>query len=150
MAQWITPIFDRTRADVDYALSKIEEWRENGSTDVYELKGCLNVSDINRIENNILYLSDNLSKLYYFPHAVVRSWDSKGLPDMGDVQRIIGNVLKIIAAYTQSSDAPDVPGTMLTFEQINDIEKNLYLIKGILDQMITSFRECGTFVCGEG
>lgn len=149
MAEWITPIFDRTQADVDFALSKIREWRENGSTDLYELKGCLNVTDINRIENDIQHLSDSLSSLYYFPHAISKEWNTSGLLDMSDIDRIIGNVRNIISAYIQTSTAPDVPDTMLTFEQINSIEENLFLVKELIDAMVATYRNCGTFECGE-
>lgn len=149
MAEWITPIFDRTQADVDFALSKIKEWRENGSTSLYELKGCLNVTDINRIENDIQHLSDSLSSLYYFPHAISKEWNTSGLPDMSDIDRIIGNVRNIISAYIQTSTAPDVPDTMLTFEQINSIEENLFLVKELIDAMVSTYRNCGTFECGE-
>lgn len=149
MADWINPIFDRTQADVDFALSKITEWRNSTADGEYELKGCLNVSDINRIETDIQYLSDNLSELYYFPHADTKTWDNKGLPNVDDISRIIGNVRKIISAFCQFDTAPALPETMLMYEQVNDLEENLYLIKNILDEMIGSFRECGTFDCGE-
>ena len=149
MAEWINPIFDRTQADVDFALSKIAEWRNSKADGEDELRGCLNVSDINRIENNIRYLSDNLSDLCYFPHADTRVWDSKGLPDTDDISRIIGHIRKIISAFCQHDTAPALPETMLTYEQINDIEGNLYLLKGLLGDMIVRFKECGTFECGE-
>lgn len=149
MSEWIIPIFDRTQEDVNDALLKIAEWKKNGSTDVYDLKGCFNVSDINRIEGNIKYLSDNLSKLCYFPNTISKTWDVSGLPDIENISRIIQNVAKIISAYYQNSTAPSLPETLLTYEEVNDLEQNLYLIKEILDDMITSFRECGTFSCGE-
>ena len=150
MSEWINPVFDRTQTDVDFALSKLAEWKNSGDTNVYELKGCLTVSDINRIEGDIQYLSDHLSELYYFPHVTTKAWDMNGLPNIDDVSRIIGNVQKIITAYFQSSNAPNLPNTMLTYEQVNNLEENLYLIKQILEDMIVRFRECGTFYCGEG
>lgn len=150
MANWTTPVFNRTQADVDYAISKIAEWRDTDSIYVTELKGCLNVTDINRIENNTRYLSDSLSALYYFSHIRTMSWDNKGLPSMLDISQIINNIREIISSYFQDSAAPNLPETMLTYEQINNIEKNLYYIKCILDNMISSFKECNTFECGEG
>lgn len=149
MAEWISPIYDRTQADVDFAISKIAEWKKNGNTNVYELKGCMNVSDINRIENDIQYLSDHLSEMYYFPHTVSKTWDVSGLPDINEVNRMIQNIREIISAFFQSRNAPNLPDTMLTYEQVNDVEENLFLIKNILDNMVRSFRECGTFYCGE-
>lgn len=149
MAEWITPIYDRTQADVDFAISKINEWKKPGSTDVYDLKGCLNVADINRIENNIKYLSDTLSTLGYFPNTVSKIWEMSGLPDITEVNRILGNIEKMISAFYQSESAPELPETMLTYEQINNIEENLYFLKEMLDDMVGFFRECGTFTCGE-
>lgn len=150
MSEWINPVFDRTQEDVDFALSKLAEWKNSCDTNVYELKGCMTVSDINRIEGDIQYLSDHLSELYYFPNVTTKTWNMNGLPDVDDVSRIIGNVQKMITAYFQSSNAPNLPNTMLTYVQVNNLEENLYLIKNILEDMILSFRECGTFYCGEG
>lgn len=149
MANWMTPIYDRTQDDVNFAISKIAEWRDTNSTNVYDLKGCFNTSDINRIENDIKFLSDNLSALCYFSHIKSMSWDNKGLPSILDISRIINNIRAIISSYFQYDTAPDLPKTMLTYEQINDIEENLHLLKNILDNMISSFKECGTFTCGE-
>ena len=149
MASWITPVYDRTIADVNYAIAKIAEWRDTNSKDVYELKGCFNVSDINRIEGNIQYLSDNLSALYYFPHTRSMSWDNKGLPSIVDISRIMDNIKKIISSYFQYDTAPNLPETMLNYEQVNDVEENLYLLKEMLDNMKSMFRECGTLICGE-
>ena len=64
MAVWINPVYDRTQEDVEYAKQKIAEWiaadtMEN-SLVVHDLKGCLNVSDLNRIEGNIKYLAEQI------------------------------------------------------------------------------------------
>lgn len=150
MAEWITPVFDRTLSDVSFAISKIAEWKKTGETNIYALKGCFNERDVNRIEGNIRYLRENLDKLYYFSNVVTRiTWNIGETLTMADVLRIIGNTEDIISAYYQSNDAPDLPETLLNYEQVNSLEKNLHLIKIILDNMIASFRECNTFECGE-
>lgn len=149
MASWIEPIFDRTQGDVDFALAQISEWKKNGSTGTSELKGCLNVTDLNRIENNIQFLSDRLNSLYYFSVVDTKTWDRSMLPTITEIERIIRNIRMLISSYFQSDDAPVVPDTMVTYEQVNHIEENLHLIKNIIDDMVSSFRECGTFNCGE-
>ena len=146
---WVTPIYDRMMSDVKFALQKIEEWRKSGATDTTDLKGCFNASDMNRIEQNIKYLSDELAKLYYFASVSIKTWDRSSMPTKADVDRIISNVNKIITSYYQTSDAPALPSTLLTITDVNSLEKNLYKIKMILDGMIFSFRECDTFYCGE-
>ena len=41
----------------------------------YNLKGCLNLTDINRIEGNIQYLSDRLDELHYPPGTSCKVWN---------------------------------------------------------------------------
>lgn len=147
MASWIPAIFDRTQADVDFTISKLEEWKKNKTSDVYDLKGCFNVSDINRIENNIRYLSDALSELYYFSHLETKAWDVTDIPNQSDVDRIIQNTRTLILSI--STEAPELPTMLLTIDDVNCIEFNLHKIKMILDEMTTSSVECGTFDCGE-
>lgn len=149
MASWIEPVFDRTQTDVEFAIAQISEWKKNGFTTTSELKGCLNTTDMNRIENDIQFLSDRLTSLYYFSVIDTKTWNRSMLPTITEIERILGNVQNLIRSYFQSNSAPPVPETMLTYEQVNHIEENLYHIKKILDDMISSFRECGTFNCGE-
>ena len=65
MADWTEPIYDRTQEDVDYAKNRIAYFKANGGiTDGINLKGCLNYTDVNRIEDNTDYLADLLISLY--------------------------------------------------------------------------------------
>lgn len=146
---WDSPIYDRTQEDVDFAIMQIAEWKKSGSVLNTHLKGCLEANDITRIEDNTQYLSDTLASLYYFAHVETYIWDWMEIPNINDVNRIIGNIKKIISAYCQNPSAPELPKTMLRFDEINSIEENLYLLKEMIDNMIASFRECGTFNCGE-
>lgn len=61
MAEWKTPITDRTTNDVTDA--------KNNQANVSDNKGALNFNDLNRIENNYKYLLDRLkSEGYYINH----------------------------------------------------------------------------------
>ena len=145
MANWSQPVFDRTLADVEYAKQQLE--KKINTTD---LKGCLNPNHLTRIENNTRHLADELIKLGYSNTVTTQSsWGYGAAPNVTEIMRIINNVSKLMDAFYKPSDAPNLPTTLLTYEQVNAIEKNLYLIKETLDDMITYFRECGTFVCGE-
>lgn len=152
MAKWIEPIFDRTQADVDYAIAKLAEWRDNDTLTEINLKGCLNVSDINRIENNITYLSERLNALYYYPETVSKTWNNLLVPNNSDISRIIDNIRELITAFYQDPSAPELPDNMLTYKQVNDIEENLHLLLVTLDSLeiyAEGARQCGTFECGE-
>lgn len=152
MAAWIEPVCDRTQEDVDFAVQKIAEWIVGDITYnplvVYDLKGCLNVSDINRIEGNIEYLSKELSKLAYPPDTSTKSWTVAGLPNESDINRILYNVQALITAFYQQSSAPSVPSAILRYSDANAVEKNLELIKELLDAMVGSFRKSNTFKAG--
>lgn len=148
MAEWITPVYDRTQEDVDFAMSKIAEWIANDSTLVYDLKGCLNASDINRIEGNISYLSKRLNELGYSANTSDKVWSASGLPTDEDVARIINNIREIITTYCQHRNAPDLPYSMRSFTEVNSVEKNIQLIKELLDLMVKSFKKSGTFQSG--
>ena len=153
MANWTNPIYDRTKEDVDYAKSQIANKKANNgimSGSVY-YKGCLNFPDVNRIENNTKYLADLLISLYYF-NSISRnstSWIRNSKLDTANVSRIINNVDILQSAYYTPTGSPDLPTTLTHYEQVNSVEKCLYLLKEMIDDMVSSFRECGTFYCGE-
>lgn len=152
MAKWITPIFDRTQTDVDIAIQKITEWItatiSGYSHDVYDLKGCLNVSDINRIEENIGYLAELLNDYGYFPDVSVRTWENADIPTENDIKRIVHNVSELVESFRQHSDAPTIPSSLMRYDDVNAIEKNLYLMKKLINIMEDSFKKSGTFQSG--
>lgn len=144
MAEWIRPIYDRTQADVDYALSQIAI----GNNDT-EYKGCFTVTNINRIENNCRYIADRLNVLLYTNSITTKVWNMQGIPNITEIKRLINNVSALIDAYYQSEDAPALPETLLHYEQVNALERNLYLLKHLIDNEENEFMLCGTFNCGE-
>lgn len=146
---WQEPVFDRTQEDVDFAITKIAEWIASGTfSEVYDLKGCLNVSDINRIEGNIAYLSERLTGLAYPISVSTKQWDKNDLPNEDDIGRIINNVRACVQAYYQPDNAPSIPQSMASYSDINAIEKNIDLIKYLIDLMVSSFHKSGTFQSG--
>lgn len=152
MAEWRTPVFDRTREDVEYAIKTIAEWvNSDMSVDplaVHDLKGCLNVSDINRIEGNIAYLAERLNGYGYSPDVSTKSWTRSGLPNETDISRILYNIRAIVDNFYQQSKAPAVPYRLQGYEDVNSAEENLVLIKELLDCMVASFKKSGTVQSG--
>ena len=152
MATWTSPVFDRTQEDVDIAIKTIEEWI---NTDIagklfvlYDLKGCLNVSDINRIENNMAYLAETLISHGYYPNVVTKTWTNSGIPTQNDIERIIKNLRELLNSFYVSRKAPTVPNDLLSYEEVNAIEKNLFIIKELIEIMLNSFKVSGAFYLG--
>lgn len=150
--EWKTPVFDRTQADVDFAIKQIAEWValdiSGAPYAAYDLKGCLNASDINRIEGNIRYLSEHLTQYGYTVNAFTKSWTNDGMPNVEDISRILGNVRELISSFYTLPSAPDVPSGMNNYNNVNAVEQNLHLIKGLLELMVESFRKAGAFQSG--
>lgn len=115
---------------------------------VYDLKGCLNTIDINRIEENIAFLSERLLEYDYPSTVSSKQWTKDNLPTEMDIERIINNVRSLISSFYQVSDAPPLPNKMSSYNDINQIEKNIDLIKYLIDCMVNSFRISGTFTSG--
>ena len=116
--------------------------------DVYELKGCLNLLDLNRIEGNIAFLAEKMESYSYSPDIHCKQWSKADLPNGNDMSRIIDNIRALISAYYSPHNPPELPTTMLSYEDINSIEKNLHLIKEMLDWMESSFKKVGTIKSG--
>lgn len=123
---WEPPVTDRTQADVNYAKELIAiGWNnmtaEQRSEYLAGLKGCLNTSDLSRIENNIQILIDVL-ELDKTSHvgAVPEFPAANYFSDMKS------NVAAIRAAYCVHADTPAVPELPYnTWQKYNDIEKIL-------------------------
>lgn len=191
---WREPIFDRTLADVEFAIAKIKEWKKSHTHssdilfedevvvveneniayinddnavidgdgvayvedgvlivhigDVYELKGCFNLLDLNRIESNIDFLAESMETFGYSPNIHGKQWGRVDIPTQNDMSRIIENIRALISAFYSPYNPPSLPTSMLSYSDINAIEENLYLLKQMLDCMQTSFKKVGTIKSG--
>ena len=153
--RWIVPVVDRTLLDVQDALVQIEAWRTqvaNGqSPTVTELKGCLNATDLNRIEANTRYISQFIRGYGYQTNVTTKvDWTDECLPNVDDVNRIIDNIKEIRNKYYEPAGMPSLPQTMVSFSDINAIEQSLLLFREMLLGMVGAFRRSGTFRCGQG
>ena len=157
---WITPIYDRKQSDVDLLKTlknKINQlyWE---SLTVLEKenwfigKGAIKYTDLNRIENNSLYLKEQLEQYGYLATVDVKlDWEMTDFLKLEDINRIKQNVINLIDGYYSLPWSPVISlvPTTLDFEQVNEIEKMLFDLDYILNNMIDGFRYCGTFVCGQ-
>lgn len=116
--------------------------------DVYELKGCLNLLDLNRIEGDIEFLAENMEAFSYAPNIHGKQWSRADMPNQNDMSRIVENIRALMSAFYSPDNPPPLPSTMLSYSDINAIEENLYLIKQMLDCMQTSFKKVGTIKSG--
>ena len=82
---------------------------ENGALvvhvgDVYELKGCFNLLDLNRIENDIDFLAEKMESFYYAPNIHGKQWNIGDMPNQNDMSRIIENIRTHARTHSHTSD----------------------------------------------
>lgn len=134
-------IYDRTQEDVLYALN-------NPSSENF-LKGAYNYTDLNRIENWCTYIADILNSYNYPVKVTVKTnWNMTDFPTKFDMERIRQNINRLQQAYFSFTQIPQNLEYM-TWRKANDIEKILYEINTLLNNMISQFYYCGELFSGE-
>lgn len=158
--QWIEPVWQRTQADVDYALHLNNKIARNGWSSLTPqeqsdwaagLIGCLNYWDLNRIEMDSEFLSNLLYQYGYgFGGISAKTdWAMTDFPYSAEMERIRTNVQTLIDVYHEQG--VPLPETLqnLDWRKLNDLENVLKLMKEMIHRMEQSFRYSGTFFCGQ-
>ena len=140
-------IFDRTQSDVDSAKNiretKLKKFSTLSDSDILVLeKGFFTFNTINRKQllNTLGYLNISI---------VNKTWALGDDFSESDFQRIIDNENLLRESFFVYSYTPDTPGISFYFEDINSLEKILYDIENMVDDVKNNYRICGTFECGE-
>lgn len=122
---WRDPIYDRTQADVDNRTAK----------------AYLNIGDLNRIEENIQYLSD-----IFTAGATGKAWNYESLPTVEEFERILENIDKLKAKWPVPEIEATPTNPINTFEKVNMIER-------LINEIYTNYRQYMTsdqiIYCGE-
>jgi hypothetical protein len=147
-------IFDRTEDDVKNALrireEKVKNYKELTQEDVETLeKGFITINTITRIENKQKDLKNVFNdKGYYSTPIVSKSWEREDYFLKSDLERIIKNNQILKDAYYVFSTTPTNARARAYFGDLNKIEKMLYDLEMMADDMADKFKLCGTFNCG--
>lgn len=149
-------IYDRTIEDVTQALEIRKNYVQKGlpleqsQIDILE-RGTLTINTINRIENKIQELQNKFNEIYYFCGDVsIKNWQySQIFYYKTEFTRILHNIELLMQAFYVKNDTPQIPEIDIYFQNINDMEKILYDLETVYNDMQLLFRECGTFECGE-
>ena len=66
-------------------------------------------------------------------------------------RRYLSNIQELINAFYLKLDSPSLPNDMnlLTIEEANAIEKILYDLKKLIENMVSEFKFCNEFFSGE-
>nr|DAH45755.1 MAG TPA: hypothetical protein [Caudoviricetes sp.] len=145
-------IYDRTAQDVETA-------RAQRGTALTPLKGCYNVSDLNRVESAVKLLAAALTSAGY-PVEITpvlkgnkaedREWQEGDIVRRAQWTTYLENVQRLRDAYYTLAEtgALPKPEDKLKYTGANNIEKVLADIDLLIDCMKASYRRCGTFRAG--
>lgn len=147
MLLWKQAVTDRAQSDVERVIELLEKgWNNFSDNEKTEwnsgLKGALNVSDLERIQNNIQLLSDVL-ELDLNVSAV------PDVPNQTFYDEIINNSEIIRGAYCIHTTTPVTPAQPLNeYQKWNDIEQILFDVHEIL--LNNFYYYCGSEIyCGD-
>jgi hypothetical protein len=148
-------IFDRTKYDVENAIiireEKVKKFQELTDDDIIILeKGFLTINTLNRIEEKQKELKNIFEKSFYFVDEIEnKKWNYEDIFKKEDWQRILHNCDILKKSYFVYSSTPKIPDEKFTkYQNINDLEKTLYDLNVMIEDVKSNYRECGAFECG--
>ena len=145
-------VYDRTAQDVETA-------RTQRGAALTPLKGCYNITDLNRVESAVKTLAVALTAAGYpveitpvlkGRRAEDREWQEGDIVRRPQWTTYLNNVQRLRDAYYTLAETGELPapGDKLKYTGANTIEKVLADIDLLLDYMKASYRRCGTFRAG--
>ena len=146
-------IFDRTQEDIDKALlhrKKLQNGESVNNRDIYFiLRGTLGRDELNEIEGEQKKLKELFNSMGYWNTPIEnKTWDYTQIFDETEFQRIIDNTQILREAFFVYKDTPKTPPVSYHYEDINALEKILYDLGVMIDDVKRHYRKCGTFKCG--
>lgn len=160
-------IFDRTQNDVDTAIRLRNEKvkfdpitmqpinpEELTESEIATLeKGTITYNTLNRIETKQDELKNLFNDMGYWNTPITnKQWTENDIFDNNgerDFQRILDNTNILRQAFFVYKDTPNTPPISYHWQDINALEKILYDLDVMINDVKSHYKECGTFVCGE-
>lgn len=148
-------IFDRTQNDVNTSIllrnTKVKNFETLTESEITTLeKGTMTYNTINRIETKQEELKNMFNDMGYWNTPITnKSWGENDIFNVDEFQRILDNTNVLRKAFFVYKDTPKTPNVSYHYEDINSIEKILYDIDSMINDIKANYRFCGDFECGE-
>ena len=148
-------IFDRTQNDVDTAIlirnTKVKKFEALTESDInYLERGTITITTLNRIEEKQEDLKGILNDMGYWNTPITNKvWGENDIFNVVDFQRILDNTNVLRQAFFVYKDTPNTPPISYYWQDINALEKILYDLDVMINDVKSHYRECGTFESGE-
>jgi len=135
-------IYDRTQADVDYAL----ELRSKFIYSAQDLKGAYNISDRNRVGRTVNYIAELLRTGGNNEASInIREdWNEYDIIKRGDNEPVL-SALICLKKYFPDDKITEIPDSLdgLTYQKANALENVLYDFCGVFLRIGESWIYCG-------
>ena len=113
-------------------------------------KGTFNYTDLNRIENKQEELKNLFNDMGYWNTSITNKvWGENDIFNVDEFQRILDNTNVLRNAFFVYMDTPKTPNVSYYWQDINALEKILYDLDVMINDVKSHYRECGTFESGE-
>lgn len=148
-------IFDRTQNDVDTAIflrdTKVKNFEELTESEIVILeKGTITYNTLNRIENKQDELKNLFNDMGYWNTPITNKvWGENDIFNVDEFKRIIDNTNVLRTAFFVYKDTPNTPPISYHWQDINALEKILYDLDVMINDVKSNYKECGSFECGE-
>ena len=148
-------IFDRTQNDVDTAVvlrrEKVQTFQELSESEIATLeKGMLTINTLNRIETKQEELKNLFNDMGYWNTPTTnKTWGENDIFNVDEFQRILDNTNVLRQAFFIYKDTPNTPPISYYWDDINALEKILYDLDVMINDVKSNYRYCGEFECGE-
>lgn len=139
-----TPITDRTYEDTQYAFLNQDSEED--------LKGAWNVSDVNRVIDNTIWLRDTLVSLgyYVYPFADQPHMEVSDYPYYETVSKVYKqNVMWVVNAFYKQNNPSISTSDSTSYLVANALEQNILITWQLVQQLLGGVKRSGTFNSGQ-
>ena len=113
-------------------------------------KGTFNYTDLNRIETKQEELKNLFNDMGYWNTPIKNKvWGENDIFNVDEFQRILDNTNVLRQAFFVYKDTPNTPPISYYWQDINALEKILYDLDVMINDVKSRYKRCGTFRCGE-
>lgn len=149
-------IYNRTINDITAAKqiyeNKVKKFQTLTDEDIEQLeKGYLTKNTLNRIEDKTEEIKDTIYEMGYLniDGISTQTWSDTDYFKINDFLRILQNLDILKSAFMTYITTPTTPQARYYFSNINDIEKILFDLDNLIDNVKENYRICGDYNCGE-
>ena len=157
-------IFDRTQNDVDTAIRLRNEKVKFDPITMQPInpealteseiatleKGTITYNTLNRIEAKQEELKNLFNDMGYWNTPTTnKTWGENDIFNVDNFQRILDNTNVLRQAFFVYKSTPNTPPISYYWDDINALEKILYDLDVMINDVKSNYKECGTFESGE-